>query len=559
LHNTASAKRAIVLSSVAVTSASSGSNSAAGRQFFGPNGSASNSNAINDGPMFDEVVGSSAVSNESVSREESAPHNTMVRRFGSSPSRAAADETEYSTSSGFSTNGGSARRFQRGRGGYGGSHSDAGGWHQAANLERAKRILSGLLSRTSLLHKGAPFQLRGLVNPGNWCYVNATLQALAACPPFFHLLRSLRNYLRQLPVSQSTAVSDAFARFMNEFQTDKSKPSAPRSRGGDISVGESFMPDYVYHMLTALKPDTTFKGKQEDAEEFLLAVLNGLHDEMVSLMSPDMAKETGGANGSNTSRQSSSSDRPVAVVSNSAGNSQKSNRDDEKWVVEDDSETLDSEWQQVGPGRRSAVTRQTTLEDSPIARIFGGVLRYSVHAPGLKESVTLQPFFTVPLDIQSPEIKDINTALSYFVRRETLKGFKKRNNVEVDATRKSSLERLPIALVFQLKYFLYGEEGLKKIHRQIQYSIDLQIDKELLSPGARSRLSNSEREYKLFSVVFHHGTKAEGGHYTANIFHGGRWVHVNDTEVTALTPDAVLRHVPNRVPYLLFYRRCDKI
>ena len=32
---------------------------------------------------------------------------------------------------------------------------------------------------------------RGLINKSNWCYINATLQALAACPLFVHLMKSL--------------------------------------------------------------------------------------------------------------------------------------------------------------------------------------------------------------------------------------------------------------------------------------------------------------------------------------------------------------------------------
>lgn len=36
---------------------------------------------------------------------------------------------------------------------------------------------------------------RGLTNKSNWCYVNATLQALAACPPFVHLIKSLEPLL----------------------------------------------------------------------------------------------------------------------------------------------------------------------------------------------------------------------------------------------------------------------------------------------------------------------------------------------------------------------------
>ena len=37
---------------------------------------------------------------------------------------------------------------------------------------------------------------RGLINKSNWCYINATLQALVACPPFLHLMKSLVPLVR---------------------------------------------------------------------------------------------------------------------------------------------------------------------------------------------------------------------------------------------------------------------------------------------------------------------------------------------------------------------------
>lgn len=63
----------------------------------------------------------------------------------------------------------------------------------------------------------------------------------------------------------------------------------------------------------------------------------------------------------------------------------------------------------------------------------------------------------------------------------------------------------------------------------------------------------------VFLVVYHHGEKAEGGHYTAAIFHGGGWVLIDDTRITALNDNELNGFDPPRVPYLLFYRRCDSL
>lgn len=50
---------------------------------------------------------------------------------------------------------------------------------------------SEIFRNIEFMNRGPTFLLRGIVNRGNWCYVNASLQALMACPPFYHFLRNL--------------------------------------------------------------------------------------------------------------------------------------------------------------------------------------------------------------------------------------------------------------------------------------------------------------------------------------------------------------------------------
>lgn len=50
---------------------------------------------------------------------------------------------------------------------------------------------------------------RGLINKGNWCYINATLQALIACPPFVHLVKSLAPFAGNKGDESSTPIIDS--------------------------------------------------------------------------------------------------------------------------------------------------------------------------------------------------------------------------------------------------------------------------------------------------------------------------------------------------------------
>jgi len=52
------------------------------------------------------------------------------------------------------------------------------------------------LSVYNLDHKTAHLQPRGLTNRNTRCYINATLQALLTCPPFFNLMRSVQFKLK---------------------------------------------------------------------------------------------------------------------------------------------------------------------------------------------------------------------------------------------------------------------------------------------------------------------------------------------------------------------------
>lgn len=52
------------------------------------------------------------------------------------------------------------------------------------------------LAGYNLDHKTAHLQPRGLTNRNTRCYINATLQALLTCPPFFNLMRSVQYKLK---------------------------------------------------------------------------------------------------------------------------------------------------------------------------------------------------------------------------------------------------------------------------------------------------------------------------------------------------------------------------
>lgn len=84
---------------------------------------------------------------------------------------------------------------------------------------------------------------------------------------------------------------------------------------------------------------------------------------------------------------------------------------------------------------------------------------------------------------------------------------------------------------------------------------------EFLSPNAMKKLNPKQKHYKLFAVTYHDGKEATKGHYVTDAFHVGYggWVRYDDSSLKGVSEGNVLKPTPPRVPYLLYYRRCDTI
>uniref|UniRef100_A0AAY5F5C2 Ubiquitin carboxyl-terminal hydrolase n=1 Tax=Electrophorus electricus TaxID=8005 RepID=A0AAY5F5C2_ELEEL len=391
--------------------------------------------------------------------------------------------------------------------------------------------LAELIENVKLIHKPVSLQPRGLINTGNWCYINATLQALIACPPMYHLMKSIPLFTETQRPCTSTPMMDNFVRLVNEFSNMPVPSKAKQQAAGeklikDIRPGVPFEPTYIYRLLTLIKSSLSEKGRQEDAEEYLGFTLNGLHEEMLALkklISPQEENPT-----------------PRGEEEAEEGN--------------------EDEWEQVGPRNKTSITRQADFIRTPITDIFGGHIRSVVYQQSSKESATLQLFFTLQLDIQSEKIRTVQEALESMVAREAVQGYTTKSKQEIEISRRVTLEELPPVLVLHLKRFVFEKTGgCQKLVKNIDYPVDLEISKDLLSPGVRSKTLKGQRTYRLFAVVYHHGNSATGGHYTTDVFHIGLngWLRIDDQAVKVTNQYHVVKQTSERTAYLLYYRRVD--
>ena len=267
---------------------------------------------------------------------------------------------------------------------------------KALNINPNDLDMAKFLQDYNLSHRSCMIKPRGLSNRNNWCFVNAILQALVACPPFYNMMKSLP--LEAMRKSSMTKITKAVYDFIAELAPLDHFPKINRRdrgrRNEDLPLGLTFEASSIFQFLKNLKSDT-FKveeGRQEDAEEFLTFLLNELNDEMVGLLK--------------------------LLV--------ESDPDEGQEVTENEDEGDDSEWHEVGARNKSLLTRRVGSSNeslrSPLGSIFQGQLQSCVQSSIGEPTATLQPFFTLPLDIQSKNIKTISDAFHHNFTSETIDG-----------------------------------------------------------------------------------------------------------------------------------------
>ncbi|KAB5525603.1 hypothetical protein GE09DRAFT_475731 [Coniochaeta sp. 2T2.1] len=372
---------------------------------------------------------------------------------------------------------------------------------------------------------------RGLINTGNMCYMNSVLQVLVFCIPFYDFLDQVGKKVAYSFKSETPLV-DAMIMFQREFNVIASAGNAELLRK-KLKIdeleryGEPFTPDFIYEAIRKLPRFASMRrGHQQDAEEFLGFLLEGLHDECAQVVRSAPQADS-------TTPQSSSVSTPTPSVSSKAN---------------DGGESADV-WLEVGPKQRPAITRSSghSSISTPVTKIFGGQLRSELSVRGLKNSVTLEPYQPLQLDIGSPEVRNIVDALKGLTRPETLHGdFNSPHGKNVTATKQVFIESLPPVLILHLKRFQFDAEtnGTTKIWKKVGYPLELEIPREVLSRQKRAAMSaegSGLPKYRLIAAVYHHGKNASGGHYTVDVRRqdGREWIRIDDTVIRRVRSEDV--------------------
>lgn len=336
---------------------------------------------------------------------------------------------------------------------------------------------------------------RGLQNSSNMCFFNAVLQSLIHCEAMYALLRSIQNKAA-FKIKSSTPVLDGLVSFVGFYGLQKSSTLSASAFYNTISTHPNFK---------HLEP-----GRQEDAQEFLGYLLDTLEENF------DAAEPAPG-------------DEELIAKETAL-----------KETIEEDA--ADS-WTQIGKHNKKIESREAGRTDhsNPILVIFGGRLRSVLKKPGESDSITLESFQQVCVDISADKVESVQDAIDHMLEKEELQ-IESRNKTVV-ATKQLEFDRLPPILVVTVKRFTFTYNDGSLVFGK--------TSKSLAITNITVECSGVKVTYRPVALVYHHGPSATVGHYTADVLVGDTWYNTDDEYVRELSEPTT----DSKSVYIIFYER----
>ncbi|XP_062408810.1 ubiquitin carboxyl-terminal hydrolase 2a isoform X2 [Sardina pilchardus] len=356
-----------------------------------------------------------------------------------------------------------------------------------ASWERSSSGRSSSPSRDSTNSKSAQ-GLVGLRNLGNTCFMNSILQCLSNT-------QSLRDYClhnshrRDLNNNNrtNTALMEEFAKLIQTLWTS--------------SGSEAVSPSEFKTQIQRYAP--RFVGyNQQDAQEFLRFLLDGLHNEVNRVTV-----------------------RP-------------------RGSTEDFDHLPDQE-----KGKKMW-SKYLEREDSKIVDLFVGQLKSSLTCTECGYcSTVFDPFWDLSLPIAKGygEVS-LMDCMRLFTKEDVLDGDEKptcyRCKARRRCTKKFTVQKFPKILVLHLKRFSEARVRTSKLSTFVNFPLK-DLDLREFASG-----SSVDAVYNLYAVSNHSGTTM-GGHYTAYCRNptSGEWYTFNDSRVTPMSSS----QVRSSDGYVLFY------
>lgn len=315
----------------------------------------------------------------------------------------------------------------------------------------------------------------GLVNVGNTCFINASLQCLANTPPLVQwlLCNSHHSCCR-------VKLEKQFCLFCEAERIVKTIHSKNSNSSFSSSVGAA-NPNIIARRIKDIS--TTFKmGRQEDASEFLICLIDKIVDASLrSLQPPERLRPSSGTS-----------------------------------------------YEQL-------CHSQTIFHD-----LFGLVLRSRVVCSRCHHtSDTFEVQYTWIVGVRNQN--DVRQSLQQFVCNETLSGENLYRCIKckqlVQAVKRYTLHKASKILLINLKRFEFGKNSHKLSHL-VRYPEHLNVSQYM----SEESLNDQTFNYRLYAVLVHVGSSMHSGHYFSYVRSpNNRWYKADDTTMTPCDLNQVLQ------------------
>jgi ubiquitin C-terminal hydrolase len=158
-----------------------------------------------------------------------------------------------------------------------------------------------------------------------------------------------------------------------------------------------------------------------------------------------------------------------------------------------------------------------------ITRFFGGQFKTLTTCINCNDkNVSFDTFNNINLPIAGEDIID---CLAEFIKPEVMYDTTCEKCGKNGKIRTTTLWKFPLTLILNIKRFTFDKSGItRKINKP------LKMDKHL-------KICSSKRiyNYSLASVVYHHGSHPNAGHYNADLNKNGLWYKLDDDTAYKLT------------------------
>ena len=341
----------------------------------------------------------------------------------------------------------------------------------------------------------------GLRNLGNSCFMNATIQCLAACFPLARYFTSGKfkdNINPNNPIGYKGIIAVKFANLLRDMSSDDNSVVAPNDLRNAIG---KFRPEFA-------------SGNQEDAQELLVFVLDALHEDLNDNASkPQLRALT-------DEEEAYRETLPVAKVS-------------------------EIEWSRYCHKNKSIIV--SLLQGQYQSRLKCATCGHT--------STTYNAFTTLSLPIPKRPRVTLDDCVNEFCKTELMEGADSWHCTKCKTLRKASkklsIARVPDVLLIHFKRFESKGPWRDKINTPVDFQQRGLDMTQYIDPGLRGN-QPGRAIYDLFGIVYHRGSM-EGGHYTAvaTADASKAWTLFDDSRVAPMPSG----DIDQRAAYLLFYQK----